>query len=87
MTTNNLGKQLAHQRHLSDRSPFGQVQGNELIEVLQEIRDELRDLNAGQDLTTSSEIKAVAINVCEATAELKACSASLTAIAEILEEK
>ena len=58
-----------------------------LIEVLQEIRDELRDLNAGQDLATSSEITAVAINDCDATAELKSCSASLTAIAEILEEK
>ena len=46
MTTNNFGKQLAHQRRLSDHSPFGQVQGNELIEVLQEIRDELRELRA-----------------------------------------
>ena len=57
------------------------------IEVLQEIRDELRDLNTGQDLATSSEIRAVAINVCDATAEIQSCSASLTAIAEILEEK
>ena len=72
---------------LTNRLAFGQKQGNELIEVLQEIRDELRDLNAGQDLATSSEIRAVAINVCEATAELQSCSASLTAIAEILEEK
>ena len=47
---------------LTNRLAFGQKQGNELIEVLQEIRDELRDLNAGQDLATSSEIRAVAIN-------------------------
>ena len=48
---------------LTNRLAFGQKQGNELIEVLQEIRDELRDLNTGQDLATSSEIRAVAINV------------------------
>ena len=71
----------------NNATPFGMKQGEELIEVLEEIRDELRGLNAGQDLATSSEIRAVAINVCEATAELQSCSASLTAIAEILEGK
>ena len=31
---------------LTNRLAFGQKQGNELIEVLQEIRDELRELRA-----------------------------------------
>ena len=76
-------------RYFSDHNPFGQIQGNELIEVLQEIRDELRDIkcNMPGDGDSSSEIRTVAVNLCDVASELGSCSASLTAIAEILEEK